>query len=163
MQTKDNVNFEAQLEEVIGYRVTKKEKEQYEAIARENEISIGELMRNLAREHIHDYAVSEDLRITLCISNKIEAIIIKNRIISSRKPSNLSHLREFFSDFEAFLDDKISNISDSEIKSRVLDYEELSKLIILNDTWLFLKLKPQMNRIIKNKAYKAFKSKCVNC
>jgi hypothetical protein len=162
-KTKDNVNFEDPLSELIAFKVSLKEKEQFEAIARENEISVSELFRNLARENIHNYAISEDLRMTLCISNKIESIVLKARIISSRKPSNLSHLREFFSDFEAFLDEKASNISDSEFKNKLSDFNELKKIIILNDPWLFSKLKPQLNRIIKNKRFKELSLKVVNC
>jgi len=162
LKTKENVNFEEPLGELIGFRVTLQEKEIYESIARENEIKVSELFRNLARDYIHEYAISPDLKETLKISNKIEAILLKNRVISSRKPSNLSNLREIFSDFEAFLEAQTLNVSDSDMKSKLSDFKELSKLIILGDPWLFSKLKPQMNRIIKNKHLKRFE-KTLTC
>jgi len=162
VKTKDNVNFEDVAGEIVAFRVTLKEKEKYEAIARENEITVSEFFRNLARDYSHEYAISPNLKESLKISNKIEAILVKNRVISSRKPSNLSNLREIFSDFEAFLESQTSNLSESELVSRLLDFQELSKLIILGDPWLFSKLKPQMNRIIKNKHVKRL-SKNVYC
>lgn len=162
-KTKDNVNFEDPLSELVAFKVTQKERNEFEVVARENEISISELIRNMAREYIHEYAVSQDLRTTLLVSNKIESLVLKARLISSRKPSNLSHLREFMSDFEAFLDDKIANISTEEFKSKYEDFNELKKIIILNDVWLFSKLKPQMNRIIKHKTYKEFTKRAINC
>jgi len=159
--SKENVNFESPVSELISFRVTEKEKMQYEVIARDNEISISELYRNLARTYMHEYAISDDLRITLMISNKIESVILKNRLISTRKPSNLSNLREFFSDFETYLDEKVTNISDCDFKGKLEDFNELKKLIILHDEWLFLKLKPQLNRIIKNKRFKDLSTKCL--
>ena len=154
LETKENVNSEALLVGEVGFRVTAKEKGQYELIARENEISISELLRNLARDYIFSYAISPELKTELQISNKIEAITLKNRIISSRKPSNLSHLREIFSDFEAFLEGQTSNISDSELSAKLKDFRELSNLVIVGNPFLFSKLKPQMMRIIKNKHVK---------
>jgi hypothetical protein len=162
-KTKDNINFEEPLSELVAFKVSIKEREQFDVIARENEISISELFRNLARDYVHEYAISEDLRMTLCISNKISSLVLKARLISSHKPSNLSMTREFLSDFEAFLEEKSSNISDSEFKNRLADFNELKKLIILNDTWLFSKLKPQLTRIIKNKKYKELSKTVGNC
>jgi len=162
IRTKDDIHNESPLTELIAFKVTLKEKERYEAVARDNDISSSELFRNLARDYIHEYAQSEDLKNYLRVNNKISSILLKGRIISSRKETNLSHLREIFSDFEAFLDDKISNISESDLQNRLSDFRELSKLIILYDPWLFSKLKPQMNRIIKNKLVKALDTKQVN-
>ena len=159
LNTKDNVNFEDPLTEQISFRVTSKEKGKYEVLARENEISVPELMRNLARDYSHEYAISPELKKNLIISNKIEAILVKNRIISSRKPSNLSNICEIFSDFEAFLGGKLSNNSDSELRFRLSDFREITNLVILHDPDLFLRLKPQMNRIMKNKRIKALELK----
>lgn len=147
--------YDEPLSEQISYRVTLQEKEQYEVIARENEISVPELMRNLARENIHQYAISEDLKKNLQISGKIDQIILKNRVISSRKASNLSKINEFLSDFEDFLEAQSKNILDSDLRSKRKDLLDLINIISQVDVVLFNKIKVRASKILKNKHLKA--------
>ncbi len=154
LKTKDNIHFEEPLSELVSFRISQKEFIQTDAVARNNYISYSELIRNLIRDHIHEYAISENLRITLKISNKIDAILLEKRIISSRNDSNLSKMREILIDFEGFLDEKKSNISDIEMKNRVSELNALMQLIYEENKNLFLKLDKQYRRLMKNKALK---------
>lgn len=155
LKTRTNVRGEEPLSELISLRLTEKEKLQLEACARENYISLTEVMRNILRENVGHYCVSENLKKTLIVSNEIDRLLINNRIITSRKESNLSKIREICLDFEAFLDEKISNSSDCELKNRKKDIDELIKILVLNDEFLFDRIKAHLTRIFKNKRLKS--------
>lgn len=150
----EDCSYDESLNELISYRVTTKEKMQYEVVARENEISQSELLRNLARAYLHEYAISQDLRAFLQISNKIDSILLKKRVISSRKASILSRTREFLNDFEAFLEQKQQNISLTSLQSMKSDYDELVKSVFMADEDIYKQIEKQVIRISKKKVLK---------
>lgn len=155
LRTKDNVHFEEPLSELISFRLTKKELEQIDVISRENYISQSELIRNLIRNHISNYAISPNLKKILKISNQIDSILLENRIVLSRNESNLSKMREILLNFEAFLDHFTKKSSKSELKNRYNQLEYLLQSIYQTDNDLYNLIEHQYLRLIKNKHLKA--------
>jgi hypothetical protein len=159
VRTKDNIRFEEPLSEIIQFRVTLKERNQIDVIARENYISESELIRNLLRENLYKYANSETLHKKLHISNEIDRILLEKRLISSRNETNLSKMREILTDFEAFLEEHPKRINYDELESRRKELDYLIKLIYEEDLFLSQQLDSQVRRILKNKHVKCSNQK----
>jgi hypothetical protein len=151
VKTKDNIRFEEPLSENIQTRVGLKEYVMVESVARDNYISVSELLRNLIREHIHEYATSVNLQKTLHVSNEIDKLVLEKRIISSRFDTNLSKIREILTDFESYLDDNPKKIDYDMVQNYKANVDYIVKLIYENDEFLARKIDLQYRRILKNK------------
>lgn len=155
LKTKDNIHFEEPLSEIVSIRITKKEFSQIDVVSRENCISTSELIRNLIRSHIAEYAISPNLKVSLQISNQIDTILLENRIIFSRNESNLSKMREILLNFEVFLDHFNKKSSKSELINRNNQIEYLMQSIYQKDNNLYNLIEAQYLRLVKNKHLKA--------
>lgn len=154
LPTRNNVRFEEPLSELIQTRVTVKEKTQLSTVARSNYITESELIRNLLREHLHEYACSINLKITLEISNQIDRILIENRLISGRNETNISKMREILTDFEGDLEMSTKNFDEVVVKNKFFQLANLTKIIYESDLYLAGKIDVQLKRIYKNKYVK---------
>lgn len=155
IRTHDNVRFEEPLSELFSIRVTEIEKIKLDSVSRENYISISELVRNLIRDNLWKYVISENLKKTMRVSNEIDRGILEKRLISSRNETNLSKIREILTDFEGFLEEHSKRIDYDELEIRRTEVEGLIKLIYETDTFLSRKIDQQVRRIFKNRHYKA--------
>jgi sucrose-6-phosphate hydrolase SacC (GH32 family) len=154
-RTRTNIKFESPLKELLSFRITEEEYVQIMTVSKANEISSSELVRNLIREHIYEYAISENLRKKLRISNKIDAFLLEKRLILTRNDTSLAKIREILTDFEAFLEShpkRIDIVTAFDYK-KGLDY--LLKDIYEEDMWLANQIDTQYKRILKSKHFKA--------
>jgi len=157
VKTKDNIRFEDPLVRIITLRVTEKEYSQLDAVSRENYISISELIRNLNRDYIHNYCISENLRKKLHISNEIDRFVLEKRLISVRNDTNLSKIREILLDFEAFLDEHCKHMDYDELEIRKAEILGMLELVYNNDVFLSRQIESQVKRLFKNKYLKTVK------
>lgn len=155
IKTKDNVHFEEPLNEQINVKLTIAEKNQIVTIAKQNYISIAELVRNVLRENIADYAMSVELKRNLFISNEIDTVLLEKRLISNRNESNLSKIREILTDFEAFCETHPKRIDIVAFKTRSSTLDYLMNIVYNNDIHLSEQIDTQYKRICKTKTYKA--------
>lgn len=156
LPTRNNIRFEEPLSELLQTRITLKEKSQIDAVAKTNYITSSELIRNLIREHIHEYACSINLKISLEISNQIDRFLIENRLISARNDTNISKMREILTDFEALLEESAKNFDEVTVKNKFLQIVYLTKLVYESDLYLAGKIDAQLKRIYRNKHVKCW-------
>lgn len=154
IRTKDNVLFEEPLSEVVTTRITLDEKLKLDAVAKKAYISISELLRNLMKENLYKYALSENLSKYLMITGQIDMILLETRLISSRKATNLSKMREILTDFESDLEESALKIDYNSISIKMKQIERLMEVIYQKDEWLASKIDGQCKRIMKHKHVK---------
>lgn len=152
-QIKTRTNFD-ELVRVVSLRLTEDEHTRLEVISRALSISVSEVIRNLIRDHEHEYTISKNLAKYLLISNEIDKFLLEKRLIFDRKATNLSKMREILSDFEVFLEQKPSLIDIYFAKEECLKLNNLINTVKNKDEWLFSKIEKQIKRIWKNKVYK---------
>lgn len=162
LPTKNNVLFEEPLSEILQFRITQKEKSQLDTVAKNNFITTSELIRNLIRENLYKYAMSINLQNWLQISNEIDRLLIEHRLISSRKETCLSKIREILTDFEVSLDIYAKNFNEVEAKNKVSQIEYLLKIVYEHDNGLSEKIDSQVRRIYKNKRFKSLKQQIIS-
>jgi len=142
------------LSEQISFRISASDFTKLDAISKNSFITINELIRNLIRDHAHEYVADERLSRKLHISNQIESFFIKKQVISSRNDTNLIKIREILTDFEQILMSTSKNSDHSEIEYTFYEVNKLLKLIAEEDTFLFNNIEGQAKRIFKSKAVK---------
>ena len=155
ISTNRNVRFDEPVSEQINIKVTVEEKTKLITIAAQNYISISEVMRNLIRENLHNYALSPELKKNMFISSQIDRVLLEFRLISARKETNLSKIREILNDFECFCETSVKRIDIVGFKSRRKTVSFLLELIYQNDEFLSNEIDSQYRRILKMKTYKA--------
>lgn len=152
--TRQNTKFEQPLKELISIRVTEDESRQILTVSKHNNISSSELIRNLIRDHIHTYAISENLHKKLRISNEIDRFLLEKRLILSRNDTNLSKMREILTDFEAILEEHPKKIDIVSVFETRKGLDKLVKIIYEEDIWLSQKIDAQYRHILKSKHFK---------
>jgi hypothetical protein len=158
VKTNKNVRFDEPLSSLISLRLTDAEKAQIEATAKTNYISVTEVLRNLVREHIHEYATSKGMKKYLFISNQIDKVLLEDRIISARKETNLSKMREILSSFEFMCEENVKKVDTVAFISQRNNISLLVGLIYENDTYLSDQIDAQYRRILKTKTYRALEN-----
>ena len=153
------VDKQDSLIEVISLKCTSEEKGKLIAVSKQNQISISELVRNIVRKNLYQFAISEQMRKYLQISGEIDMILIEKSVISSRKASNLAKMIEILTDFEIVLKSQSKNFDYDEHKNWKLQIDTVMDLIYSKDSWLYEQLEPLWGRILKMKQYKVL---CAN-
>ncbi len=154
VRTKANVNFEQPLDRQIGLRLTTDEYNTIQSVSTSNGLSDQEMIRNVLRENIHNYVLSEDVKKILQIKGIINKILLNRRLISRNFESNLSKIREIMTEFEEDLLSFNAFTDPTSIHSRLSELIHLTKCIYEVDEFLFKKIEPQWKRILKNKHVK---------
>jgi hypothetical protein len=154
-KTRQNINFEVPLTETITCKITPEEKANLVAISNQNLISISETLRNLMRDHLCDYAISENLHKYMKISSIIDAILIEKAVILSRKATNQAKMIEILTDLEVFFKTPLKQLDYDTAKNNRLQVDKAMGEIFKWDSFLFEYLEPQYDRIKKTKGYNA--------
>jgi hypothetical protein len=162
VKTNRNVRFDEPTNETISLKVTVDEKTKIVTIAAQNYISISEVLRNLVRDHLHSYALTEELKKNMFISSQIDRVLLETRLISARKETNLSKIREILNDFECFCETSWKKIDIVAFNSRKKTLLFLIELIYQNDEFLSKEIDSQFKRIIKTKTYKYFNDEFID-
>ena len=159
VKTRTNVKFEEPLNSTLSIKMTFDEYEKLRTVAMQHSITISELSRNILREHVADYAMSENLIKFLKISNEIDKFLLEKRLILSRKATNLSKIREILTDFEEILETPIKKIDYESVKNDGMRIVQLLDFIYNTDAFLSEKIDDQVRRILKNKTFKGLELK----
>jgi len=143
--------FDEPLSETVSFKLTSKEVSNLTTVAKSNNFSPSELLRNLIKEYLYKYSPSENLSKNMYVSGKIDMIILERRLISSRKITNLSKMREILLDFEGILSEDKKLIDWKELIYFKKQLDEVMKIIYENDEWLAQKLDAQWYKITMHK------------
>ena len=154
INTRNNVQFERPLNELLTIRITEDEQIQLVTISKNNDISISELVRNIVRDHIATYAVSKNLRKKLLVSNKIKSFLLEKRLVLTRDDTSLAQIREILTDFEAVLEAHPKRIDIVSVLEYKEELDKLLEIIYKEDEWLSKQIDSQVKRIMKSKHFK---------